>query len=97
MKKEKTTCNCQAEIRKSIVSGYNEDDYKNISVHIDLNNVCYLSDKKIPERTGQRLTISYERKLRNGRWKYESRKSFAGHKYCPWCGRKYQAPVTPQQ
>lgn len=86
-KKEKTKmktnhADCINKVRESI---------KNEGPHIkwvsfDLSTI---SDGKIGNMTGQRITVGYTHTNKHGVEVQKEEKSFITHIYCPFCGKKY--------
>ena len=54
-----------------------------------LGNLVNTNQKHIRKRTGQHLYMRVEKKNRKGEVKIKDVKTFIGHDFCPFCGKKY--------
>lgn len=66
------------------------------AIYFDLANVSEWENngkgrKVVAEgKTGQRIDVYYNHTLKNGEVRTKKRKSFVGHTFCPFCGKKYK-------
>lgn len=86
-------CKCRSEIRKELM----QQDSSIKAVYFDLDNVTEWETDKEGKRktnaegkTGQRIEIYYDHTMKNGEVRRKKRKSFVGHTFCPFCGKKYK-------
>lgn len=79
---------CINAVRKQIME--NQPNIKGISFEYS-NIVEFKNNGKIGryKKTGQGISVRYEHKKKDGTVTEKYRKSFVGHTYCPFCGKKY--------
>ena len=78
---------CLNKVRKQLMKADKRLKY----VRFDLSNIVSWEGNKIVAKgkTGQRVVIGIEYKKKNGEMAVREEKSFIGHDYCPYCGKKY--------
>lgn len=78
---------CLDKVRKQIMQG---TDLK--YVRFDMSTVKSYGDNNERSqfyKTGQRITIGFDKKRRDGTVVLKEEKSFVAHDYCPFCGKKF--------
>lgn len=77
---------CIAELRKQMMQA----DERLKWVRFDLSTIVD-ADARNPEyKTGQRIEYGYVHTKKDGSKVEKQEKSFITHKYCPFCGKKYE-------
>lgn len=64
-------------------------------VRFDMDNIKSTYEngyRNLFYKTGQRITIGFDHKKKDGTVVGKEEKSFIAHDYCPFCGKKYYHP-----
>lgn len=83
-----TNHNCIGKIREKMITETPSINY----IRFDLSRIESFKNNKSNgiRKTGTNIWIGIEKVNKNGDKKIVEKKSFITHKYCPWCGEKYE-------
>lgn len=70
---------------KKIIGQWKKDDETITNAYFDLMNISRIGATPKRHKTGQHVFIT--RKTKSG--KEKTQKTFMGHEYCPFCGKKF--------
>ena len=85
----KSDHNCIEKVREALMKD-------NPSINYIVFDLCTIQNIEEPnpfQKTGQRITIDYNKKMKRGGIQRKREMSFITHNFCPFCGEKYEKEV----